>query len=226
MKHPGVGPLVPSTRRKAASRFRHTRENARDLSERPIDGTTSGCPPPSRHQNYRRALHKQQRNRWERPGSARFWRGVAQMARRRDSAHIVSHCFLTRFSPFGFYARDRPVARDPGVFAGLASPDRIAPTSRGEQNAPPRLFRRPLTSSFCRFRRECRELNRSPDSTGRRRPPRAPKTRDESLRGTVLHGAAPGAGLRRRESEQCKSPACGSPQRRAYRALPETWPSG
>src|SRR6476660_4485273 len=45
--------------------------SAVDLSE-PPNGTTSGCPPPSQHHNYRGLLHKQQRNRVERPRSAPF----------------------------------------------------------------------------------------------------------------------------------------------------------
>jgi hypothetical protein len=71
--------------------------NARDLSEPPNNGTTSGCPPPSQHHNYRRTLHTQQRNRFERGKSARFWMGVAQIARSRDRNLIASICFITVF---------------------------------------------------------------------------------------------------------------------------------
>jgi hypothetical protein len=71
--------------------------NARDLSEPPNNGTTSGCPPPSQHHNYRRTLHTQQRNRFKRGKSARFWMGVAQITRNRDRNLIASICFIKVF---------------------------------------------------------------------------------------------------------------------------------
>jgi hypothetical protein len=37
-------------------------------------------------------------NRFERCGSGRFWKGVAQITRSRDRTFIASLCFLTRFS--------------------------------------------------------------------------------------------------------------------------------
>src|ERR1700704_2929505 len=65
--------LVPLSlkTRLVASRLRTHPLNARDLSE-PLNGTTSGCPPPSQHHNYRRSLHTQQRNRFGRCESGRF----------------------------------------------------------------------------------------------------------------------------------------------------------
>src|SRR5262249_17990764 len=54
LRHPKVGPLVPCF---PPSRFApsHTRENARDVSEPPKNGTTSGCPPPS-HDDKKRTV--------------------------------------------------------------------------------------------------------------------------------------------------------------------------
>src|ERR1700712_515390 len=77
-KHPKVGSLNPLKPALSLRAFGHTRINARDLSE-PPNGTTSGCPPPSQHHNYRRLLHTQQRNRLERPDTAPFPDGVAQI---------------------------------------------------------------------------------------------------------------------------------------------------
>src|ERR1700730_12170870 len=72
--------------------------NARDLSEPTKNGTTSGCPPPSQHHNYRRLLHTQQRNRSEPYPPSRFWKGVAQITRSDDRTFIVSLCLITVFS--------------------------------------------------------------------------------------------------------------------------------
>src|SRR6267154_113339 len=90
--------LVPLSlkTRSVASRLRTHPLNARDLSE-PPNGTTSGCPPPSQHHNYRRYLHTQQRNCSERCESGRFWKGVAQITRIRDRTFIASLCSIKRF---------------------------------------------------------------------------------------------------------------------------------
>src|SRR3981081_4848112 len=100
--------LVPLSlkTRSVASRLRTHPLNARDLSE-PPNGTTSGCPPPSQHHNYRRYLHTQQRNCSERCESGRFWKGVAQITRIRDRTFIASPCSIKtfRFRPFCVRAR-------------------------------------------------------------------------------------------------------------------------
>src|SRR5258708_15491305 len=96
-KHPKVGSLNPLKPALSLRAFGHTRINARDLSE-PPNGTTSGCPPPSQHHNYRRLLHTQQRNRSERGESGRFWKGVAQITRSRDRTFIASLCSPMMFS--------------------------------------------------------------------------------------------------------------------------------
>src|ERR1700686_2413411 len=115
--------LVPLSlkTRLAASRLRTLPLNARDLSE-PPNGTTSGCPPPSQHHNYRRLLHTQQRNRSERGESGRFWKGVAQITRSRDRAFIASLCSLMLFSISSIWRADRCAG------SGLArfSPSRIS----------------------------------------------------------------------------------------------------
>src|ERR1700704_1386144 len=77
-----------------------------DLSE-PPNGTTSGCPPPSQHHNYRRYLHTQQRNCSERCESGRFWKGVAQITRIRDRTFIASPCSIKTFRLGAFCVRDR-----------------------------------------------------------------------------------------------------------------------
>jgi hypothetical protein len=83
--------------------------NARDLSEPPKNGTTSGCPPPSQHHNYRRPLHTQQRNRLERYQTDRFWTGVAQITRSRDRIFIASLCSIKLFSVSRILGADRCV---------------------------------------------------------------------------------------------------------------------
>jgi hypothetical protein len=92
--------------RLVASRLRTHPLNARDLSE-PTNGTTSGCPPPSQHHNYRRYLHTQQRNRSERCEPGRFWKAVAQITRIRDRTFIASLCSLTLFPLGPFCVRYR-----------------------------------------------------------------------------------------------------------------------
>jgi hypothetical protein len=42
-------------------------------------------------------MHTQQRNRLERRGAARFWKGVAQITLSRDRTFIVSHCLYEMF---------------------------------------------------------------------------------------------------------------------------------
>jgi hypothetical protein len=80
--------------------------NARDLSE-PPNGTTSGCPPPSRDHNYRGLLHTQQRNHFQRPDSAPFPMGVAQITRVCDRHFLVRHCFCFRFLDSAISRRSR-----------------------------------------------------------------------------------------------------------------------
>lgn len=67
------------------------------LKRTTYNGTTSGCPPPSQHHNYRRALHTQQRNHSERCNSGRFWKGVAQITRNRERAFTANLCSATLF---------------------------------------------------------------------------------------------------------------------------------
>jgi hypothetical protein len=67
------------------------------LKRTTYNGTTSGCPPPSQHHNYRRALHTQQRNHSERCNSGRFWKGVAQITRNRERAFTANLCSTTLF---------------------------------------------------------------------------------------------------------------------------------
>jgi hypothetical protein len=98
--------------------------NARDLSEPPKYGTTSGCPPPSQHHNYRRLLHTQQRNRPGRCPNSRFWKGVAQITRSRDRIFFASLCSLTLFSINSIRRADRCVSTPPRWFCtALASRD-------------------------------------------------------------------------------------------------------
>src|SRR5215475_3161907 len=80
VRHPRLVPLS-LFHRLVASRLRTHPLNARDLSEPPRNGATSGCPPPSHGHNYRCTLHTQQRNRFKRVEVVRFWKGVAQITR-------------------------------------------------------------------------------------------------------------------------------------------------
>ena len=89
---------------------------------------------------------------------------------------------------------------------------------------------------LCVHRPNCHVLRASRNSARRRsRPPRKAKP-DEWLSPPAGH-AADGSAIRRlprsrfaesiaRISVRRQSAACGSPRRRAYRRLPETWPSG
>jgi hypothetical protein len=67
------------------------------LKRTTYNGATSGCPPPSRVHNYRCTLHTQQRNRLKQLASARFWTGVAQIARSRLENFVVKYYELTAF---------------------------------------------------------------------------------------------------------------------------------
>ena len=84
------------------------------IRDRP-NGTTSGCPPPSQHHNYRTLLHTQQRNRFEPCKSARFWMGVAQITRSRERNFIASLCSVVLFSISSIWAhsalREHPSRR-------------------------------------------------------------------------------------------------------------------
>src|SRR6201996_5464409 len=95
-KHPKVGSLNPLKPALSLRAFGHTRMNARDLSE-PPNGTTSGCPPPSQHHNYRGLLHTQQRNSFSGLSTVRFWVGVAQITRGCDRAFSARHYFISPF---------------------------------------------------------------------------------------------------------------------------------
>jgi hypothetical protein len=99
--------LVPLSlkHRTAASRLRTHPHEREGLKRTTLNGTTSGCPPPSPHHNYRRFLHTQQRNHSETPRKARFWPGVAQITRKRDQAFSVSNCSATVFSISPFDAQ-------------------------------------------------------------------------------------------------------------------------
>jgi hypothetical protein len=102
--------------------------NARDLSEPPNNGTTSGCPPPSQHHNYRRALHTQQRNRSERWVSGRFWKGVAQITRNRDWTFIASLWFISLFQNSSICHADRCAG------SGCAESPLLAPRASTESS--------------------------------------------------------------------------------------------
>jgi len=123
--------------------------NARDLSE-PPNGTTSGCPPPSQHHNYRRLLHTQQRNRWERCESGRFWKGVAQITRSRDRTFITSLCSQRWFSISSIWRADRCAS---GRSAGLSPPRisiRTESTDRSEHPTA-KMMRAAIPNVGCRI---------------------------------------------------------------------------
>jgi len=133
--------------------------NARDLSE-PPNGTTSGCPPPSQHHNYRGLLHTQQRNRFGRVPAVCFWVGVAQITRRCDRAFSASHCFISVF--FNSLICPEIVAR-----AGLVPAFPSSSAICAESNCQNGLYRRqdgPITHhapvESRRERRRCRHLRR------------------------------------------------------------------
>jgi hypothetical protein len=54
-------------------------------------------------------MHTQQRNRSERCELGRFWKGVAQITRRRDRTFIASLCSITLFSISSIWRADRCV---------------------------------------------------------------------------------------------------------------------
>ena len=120
--------------------------NARDLSEPPKYGTTSGCPPPSQHHNYRRSLHTQQRNRFERRKSERFWKGVAQITRNRDRPFITSLCSITLFSIGSIWRTDRCTGRRDRRFS------RPRPPIRAESKAEVRPIRHKTIREMVRSR--------------------------------------------------------------------------
>ncbi len=62
-----------------------------------LNGTTSGCPPPSWRQNYRTTVHTQQTNHHCGRQRAAFWIRVAEMARNRTSTDQNKSLFLLHF---------------------------------------------------------------------------------------------------------------------------------
>ena len=109
-----------------------------DLSE-PLNGTTSGCPPPSQHHNYRRYLHTQQRNCSERCESGRFWKGVAQITRIRDRTFIASLCSIKPFRLRPFCVRDRCAGqsvRRISPLAPLSAPNQATEATPHRKNDP------------------------------------------------------------------------------------------
>ena len=112
------------------SRLRTHPHDARDLSE-PLNGTTSGCPPPSLHHNYRRTLHTQQRNRFGGCSTIRFWEGVAQITRRRDRTFFVSLCYITNFYISSICNEDRCAGNGwTGFHPPHVESERIEPSKR------------------------------------------------------------------------------------------------
>ena len=93
--------------------------NARDLSE-PPNGTTSGCPPPSQHHNYRGLLHTQQRNHFGGLPTDCFRAGVAQITRRCDCTFLASLCFKLRFFDSLNLAQDRRTRGSDARFSPVA----------------------------------------------------------------------------------------------------------
>ena len=137
-----------------------------DLSE-PPNGTTSGCPPPSQHHNYRRYLHTQQRNRSERCESGRFWKGVAQITRIRDRTFIASLCSITLFRLVPFCVRDRCSGSRCAGFSPLAP--LFAPNRATEATTPPqKMILEAISAVSCRFGRHIAARNRCCAARSRR----------------------------------------------------------
>ena len=129
-----------------------------DLSE-PLNGTTSGCPPPSQHHNYRRYLHTQQRNCSERCESGRFWKGVAQITRIRDRTFIASLCSIKPFRLRPFCVRDRCAGRSVRRFSPLTPLS--APNQATEATTTPqKKILEAISAVNCRFGRHIAARNR------------------------------------------------------------------
>ena len=121
--------MVPLSPISPPSRFAlsDTPANARDLANH-LFGATSGCPPPSHGHNYRCILHTQQRNRLGRPQSGRFWKPVAQIARRLSGSCVVSNCNIITFRESSIFAgviaraaRKRAFHREWDVFGRIVA---------------------------------------------------------------------------------------------------------
>ena len=169
--------------RSVASRLRTHPLNARDLSE-PPNGTTSGCPPPSQHHNYRRYLHTQQRNCSERCESGRFWKGVAQITRIRDRTFIASLCSIKPFRLRPFCVRDRCAGQPVRRFSPLTPLS--APNQTTEATTPPqKMIFEAISAVNCRFGRRIAACNRC--CAARSRQARSPRTADRNRSKGVPH---------------------------------------
>src|SRR5690242_6955483 len=92
-----------------------------------------GMPPSVAQSDYRRTLHKQQRNRAETPATARFWTGVAQKTRESDRS--FSHKCLFLLDVYDWFqilvaavrrGRDRGCPHDTAPWRRDSGPNRIA----------------------------------------------------------------------------------------------------
>ena len=126
-----------------------------DLSE-PPNGTTSGCPPPSQHHNYRRALHTQQRNHSERCNSGRFWKGVAQITRNRERAFTANLCSTTLFPNSSICHPDRCAGNNWVGFPLLAL--RPTPNRAAKATPPPQMVPEDVQRTALRLRPRYRPL--------------------------------------------------------------------
>ena len=126
------------------------------LKRTTYNGTTSGCPPPSQHHNYRRALHTQQRNHSERCNPGRFWKGVAQITRDRERAFPANLCSTTLFPNSSICHPDRCAGNNWVGFPLLAL--RPTPNRAAKATPPPQMVPEDVQRTALRLRPRYRPL--------------------------------------------------------------------
>ena len=178
MKHPGVGPLVPSTRRQATSRLRTHPHEREGLEANDQNGTTSGCP-------LRRNITITEGPCTSNNGTTLKCGGrrvFAQTTRRRRFARSSSPCFIGSFLIHDVVRRD--------CHSGIAPRGFVSMRDRQHRIARPR----PATIMTYRSACGCRS-NRAHSSLKKDRLPKARSVRDEAWSRALGSGAlaSPGA---------------------------------